>query len=322
MLSGDSHHYARYAAQDGAQKITAGGGGAFTHLTHNLPEKLSISVYPDGRDPVLHDRKACYPDQVTSRRLLWSCPALGLRNPKFLSVPAGLAAFLLWANQAARTDTQALRLEPATAAPTFSELATGLVASPIMIGVVLIVVALLIGFAKPPARFAGTARLIIKAVMGILHGMAQLVAVVAVSLVVLRVPLGPGTGGGLSLFKLIVQAVLGGVAGSVVLGTYLAICNSLPRRFHTHDREASSCLRPERWKNFVRLHIDPQGRLTMYPIGIDEVCHDWRPNPDAPDRSAPRYVPAHDLRPRIIDGPVVISDPAVLATGSSSGVGA
>ncbi len=51
-LAGDLHHYARYeqvnASQVGpAQKITAGGGGAFLHPTHDLPATATISVNPD-----------------------------------------------------------------------------------------------------------------------------------------------------------------------------------------------------------------------------------------------------------------------------------
>src|SRR5206468_3644310 len=41
-LSGDLHHYARYANQDGARmKITAGGGGAYLYPTHGLPQRIS-----------------------------------------------------------------------------------------------------------------------------------------------------------------------------------------------------------------------------------------------------------------------------------------
>ncbi|MBC7544598.1 MAG: hypothetical protein H7338_17900 [Candidatus Sericytochromatia bacterium] len=42
-LTGDLHHYSRYVAPDGTRsKITAGGGGAFLHETHNLPQDIHI----------------------------------------------------------------------------------------------------------------------------------------------------------------------------------------------------------------------------------------------------------------------------------------
>lgn len=43
LLSGDTHHYSRYAAADGTQFITSGGGGAFLHPTHQLEETADIT---------------------------------------------------------------------------------------------------------------------------------------------------------------------------------------------------------------------------------------------------------------------------------------
>lgn len=42
LLSGDTHHYSRYVADDGTQFITSGGGGAFLHPTHQLEEAADI----------------------------------------------------------------------------------------------------------------------------------------------------------------------------------------------------------------------------------------------------------------------------------------
>jgi hypothetical protein len=43
VIAGDSHHYARYVAQDiGTNFITSGGGGAFLHATHDLRTELEI----------------------------------------------------------------------------------------------------------------------------------------------------------------------------------------------------------------------------------------------------------------------------------------
>jgi hypothetical protein len=41
VLSGDMHHYSRYSGQ-GPQFITAGGGGAFLHPTHQLPTRIDL----------------------------------------------------------------------------------------------------------------------------------------------------------------------------------------------------------------------------------------------------------------------------------------
>jgi hypothetical protein len=54
VLSGDSHHYARFQ-EEGLDYITCGGGGAFLHPTHHLPkEPIEFpSKYP--RPGVTHD---------------------------------------------------------------------------------------------------------------------------------------------------------------------------------------------------------------------------------------------------------------------------
>jgi hypothetical protein len=43
-------------------------------------------------------------------------------------------------------------------------------------------------------------------------------------------------------------------------------------------------------KGFLRMRIDPTGRLTLFPLVVDEVCHDWALDPD------PRTHPAATSR--------------------------
>src|SRR5690606_28692855 len=61
----------------------------------------------------------------------------------------------------------------------------------------------------------------------------------------------------------------------------------------------------EGYKGFLRMRIGPDGALTMYAIGVDAVSKRWRVNPDAPP-SAPWIEPERPLRPRIVDGPLVL----------------
>src|SRR6185312_7082908 len=42
LLSGDTHLYSRYVAQDGTQFVTSGGGGAFRHPTHHLENDATV----------------------------------------------------------------------------------------------------------------------------------------------------------------------------------------------------------------------------------------------------------------------------------------
>ena len=66
-LQSGKRYYCRYEAEDGSrQHITSGGGGAFSHPTHDLPERMSIPG-PDG--PIAYRRAATYPSPAVSKRL-------------------------------------------------------------------------------------------------------------------------------------------------------------------------------------------------------------------------------------------------------------
>ncbi|MCW2605730.1 MAG: hypothetical protein JWO60_423, partial [Frankiales bacterium] len=89
-LTGDRHHYARYEAADGSQKITAGGGGAYLSPTHHLPG--AIAVPPEasrarGRSaPVAYTRRAVYPDARDSRKAGLGVLRLPLLTPTFAAL--------------------------------------------------------------------------------------------------------------------------------------------------------------------------------------------------------------------------------------------
>jgi hypothetical protein len=68
-------------------------------------------------------------------------------------------------------------------------------------------------------------------------------------------------------------------------------------------------------KGFVRMHLAPDGTLTLHPLVVDEVCHDWELADDPTLGTRP--VPAAGLPvPRLLEVPVVIAPtprPAVSA---------
>jgi hypothetical protein len=57
------------------------------------------------------------------------------------------------------------------------------------------------------------------------------------------------------------------------MGAYLLLSLNV---FGRHGNEAFSSLGVEDWKNFVRLHIDQNGDLTIYPVGIKRVPRKWK----------------------------------------------
>src|SRR5262249_1116141 len=63
-------------------------------------------------------------------------------------------------------------------------------------------------------------------------------------------------------------ASLGFIVGLFILAFYLWFSLNVLGR---HSNEAFSSLQIEDWKNFLRMRIDSQGDLTIYPIGIDRA---------------------------------------------------
>jgi hypothetical protein len=94
--------------------------------------------------------------------------------------------------------------------------------------------------------------------------------------------------------------VLGWVAGSIVMGLYLLISLNV---FKRHANEAFSALASPDWKNFLKLRIDSDGSLTIFPIGIRRVPRRWKET-----NGIPRFEPddAKATPPALIETPIVI----------------
>jgi hypothetical protein len=105
------------------------------------------------------------------------------------------------------------------------------------------------------------------------------------------------------LLALFLIALGGFVFGSLIMGIYLLLSMNF---FGRHSNEAFSSLAVEDWKNFLRLHINEDGDLTIYPIGIRRVPRKWRARTDAaagPDLVSddPRATP-----PELIEAPIIL----------------
>jgi hypothetical protein len=94
------------------------------------------------------------------------------------------------------------------------------------------------------------------------------------------------------------------LAGSFLTGLYLLISLNV---FGRHSEEAFSALRIQDYKNFLRLHIAPDGTLTIYPVKLPRVPRRWRAaRPDERDRTPSRLVPDAPLEPALIEPPIVL----------------
>ncbi len=255
FLAGDLHHYRRHADDEGRQKIIAGGGGAFLHPTHLLQKETTLS---DG----FTERKS-FPSPQESRRLCWRNLGLVASNPRFGVLTGLLYMLLAWALAVNVGDTSVPR-------------ALGLVlrtalSSP---GIVLLAVLVFLGLIGFADRRFGRWRWL----AGLLHGLAHLAAAFVIAWGVAHLV---GAVLGLpfrSPWRDLLSAVLifagGFLAGPTIMGLYLLLSLN---GFGAHPNEAFSSLAIPDWKNFIRLHIDKDGRLRIFPIGIRRVPRSWKP---------------------------------------------
>ncbi|WP_131744798.1 metallophosphoesterase [Frankia sp. Cppng1_Ct_nod] len=311
-LTGDLHHYARYSEVGGtAQKFTAGGGGAYLSATHRLPQRLVLppapSRAPSKTDPPVHYQlTTTFPDASTSRRLAGGIVRLPVQTPGLVALLGGvhlLAALVVGSaagsharGAAGHLDAIADGLRRASVGGLFE----GLVNS--VPGLVLCLAVLGAGVAL--AKSGLTARAV---AAGAAHGLAQLILAVLVLAGVVAVvhPL-PGTWLLVGVLPLVV--LVGGLTATELLAGYLWLADRVAG-LNTNELFAAQGI-PD-YKNLLRLHIGPDGRLTIYPVGVREVPKRWRFVPDAVP-GTPWFAPTdRPLEPFLIEQPITITQSGV-----------
>ncbi len=289
-LKSGRHHYARYEEEDGCrQHITSGGGGAFLHPTHDLPERMDL---PGAEGPTAYRRAGTYPSPAVSKRLrkrIWLLPPYNLPLAAVFGTVQVLLAFML-----------GLHLEDHHVALGLGDLRQAVWESPTSFLLILLMIASLAGM----VRFAHEASGVGRFLLGMAHSTLQLASVAGVMIAASWLSSTFGLGGGWSLVAFLsLVALLGGIGGIVGLSGYLWVTNCLG----FHGNEGYAPLHHQDLKHFLRLHIGANGVLTVYPIGIDRVGRKWTLCPDAPAH-APWFAPAgSEPEPHLIEKPLTIS---------------
>ncbi len=315
-LTGDLHHYTRYSDDRGRQKITSGGGGAYLYGTHDLPAELTLGE----EAATFRQTESPFPKPAESRRLAWKAWRFAFK-PRNFSFAAFLGGFYLlyaWLLQSASKRLGVDGLTPGTEGTTFMERIRNLpfsldgvaavadeyvrviAHSPVSVIFLIAVVGGLIGFCGARSRA-------VKVAVGGSHGIAHLAVNIGLiwglaQLNLVRLNLSVDSPLQIGLF-LMGMLVFGGALGGLLMGLYLVLSN---RALGLHTNEVFSAQAIADFKNFVRMHIDPAGTLTIYPIGVRRVVKKWRFNPEARG-GEPWFEPANGtIEAELIEGPIVL----------------
>lgn len=289
-LSGDLHAYARYASTDGKQRFVSGGGGAYLYPTHRLPEELHVPKGPQIKDPELEtftlakqdDEHALFPPAGRSFMYALRSIFFAVYNPRFTFFLGLFYLFVAWIVQSAGVTNTSLSLFSGVAelelnmesiqAFIYSQWHTVSRTPLALLNVSLFVAGLV--------AYANAHKLWHKAILGgwhaSMHGIAFLVATW------FSLQLSPFLSGAIHnsllsfgeelLFAGLMVFIGGGLAG-VVWGIYLFISHQLGRDIHSND--VLVCQSRVEYKHFLRLHINTEGELTIYPIGLEDVPRKW-----------------------------------------------
>jgi len=279
FLSGDLHHYRRHATDDNRHKITAGGGGGFLHPTHGGDVSELRNHYKF---------KTAFPPPEKSRRLTWRNLGFLFLNPLFGCATALLYTLTCWSVMA-----NIGKLGIGQWSLALKRVIGTSIGNPTAVFWILLVWG---GF----LLFTDTYSKWYRWIAGTLHGLAHVLAMFFIGWFASYVGMTwlgwPFKSPKQLVLAGAIIAVLGWIVGSIVMGVYLVVSLNF---FKRHANEAFSALAIPDWKSFLRLKIDKNGQLTIFPIGIQRVPRKWKATeesrgsifvPDDPKATAPELI--------------------------------
>lgn len=282
LLAGDKHHYARYAQVGGdRQCITAGGGGAYLAGTHHLPPRIAVppkeSMDLQGSPSQDYELATTYPSRSQSLLLRAGVLRLPFQNGSLWSVVGALYLIVGWSVlMGLRAPDE--RFATMLRGITWTELLSGLFLRPLGF---LSAVALVAGMAAFSKSRDGRLRWLFGGGHAVAHLLLMLGSVFAVAQVLEDI--------NDAWYVTAVTVVLfgmGGLAGTWLTAIYLLVAD----RFGHNTNELFAAQHIEGYNNFLRMHIDREGTLTLYPVRIQSVAR-WAFDPDGSPYD-PWFVPS------------------------------
>jgi len=326
MLAGDIHHYSRYYEEgSGMQFITAGGGGAFLHPTHQLKHTIkgkwvkkdvTLTLANNPKDP---NGDSCYPDKKTSQSLLWGNLKFVRKNWDFclaLGVIFGVLANWLVLAKLTVPDPnislfswQFLQSLPDTVWTGIKRLHVFFIAAGVL--------AIMTLYADVPKHLNKASLRFRKLLTGVLHGGLHLTILFVFTIIFhkfnqdyLATPISSANQIGYAILLFLQMGITTFFLSGTLWGLYLLVTCWL---FGMHTNDGFSAMQIEGFKNFLRIKIQ-KDRITIYPIGLTKVPGDdeWVKNPDRDgDGTKPVFIPKEPLQPHLIEDPIMI-DPATV----------
>jgi hypothetical protein len=314
-ITGDKHHYIRYTrsgSEGPRERITAGGGGAHTSATHGLDHPLRLRPH-DSETTIEYEPCGIYPDPDESRRMRW---AIFSRIFRFgwLGLVTALIYAVLALLFADGVKDQSVDLQANLEGRSWSEVfLDGIAAWNVVTAALLLIGLWIFAGARTGPWLPGWRR----ALLSILHTAFHVVpALLLAALALFLLDKETVKIGGLELFDgsgaaesglamgwivALVVGTFGFFLGRLVFAAYLLLANEVDARHHA--TELYGGLASTEFKNFLRMKLDRDEVLTIYPIGIRRAPT-WTLLKSS-DRTDPWFtVEKGELDPQLIEDPI------------------
>ena len=291
LVSGDLHHYARYTGDD-RELITCGGGGAYHLGTHTLPGELTVpppeTLTRNASRSRQYTLATSFPDFPTSKRMGWGVfKRVPVRNPGFVTMLGILQTLTM--------------LAMAGAASNGGGVITRLFSIPLVLMAVLILTGTVL-FAKPPG--AASAKHARHWILGVAHGSAQIALAAGGTWLWLALPFHGWEWPGPLVVAVVLYLPVIGFVSTQLCALYLLVASF----FKVNVNELYAGQGIEDAKSFLRLHIDSDGTLTVYPLGIRRICRRWVADPEG-SHDASWLRPEQSLDVHLIEEPIRVAGP-------------
>ncbi|MFF6772273.1 hypothetical protein ACFY8W_01775 [Streptomyces sp. NPDC012637] len=326
-LTGDKHHYARYAERlpdDGSgaddalppdprrrQMVTCGLGGAYVSSTHRLPKALPLPPATsrmrrkDGPPTVFALARHTYPDAAASRSLTraiaepWSRHWLPRRNPGFAVLAGAVQMVLVLIASGAFALAEGRHNPVGALRNAGADDQLGLLCTSAALFVLPFVIGWWRGLLRERRPRAPSGP-----VVAVLFQAAVAAAALAVTVAVARSVPSSWNGFAFLAILLVVAAVLGASLGSQLFALWVLWTNrGLVAEWQMSGQSIDD------HKGFLRMHLARDGTLTLYPLALDSTCRNWEFDDVADGEGGvwKRPVPEPAPTVRLIEEPVVIA---------------